>query len=475
MLIVPDILLVLLALAIVAVDLVVHGRRDHRPCYRTAWIGLLVVLVVQCLLPRDGSAVYFNGYRITPWSMLFRQLFVACALLTVWLSEPYFREGGNRRGRLTRAGDFYAILVFSVIGMFTVVSACDLTMLFLGLEMATIPLYVLTAFQRNDETSGEAAIKYIVMGSLTTAIILFGYSLLYGAAGSLRFDAIRAYAAAHPADPLLLGGALFVLAAVCFKLAAAPFHMWAPDVYEGAPTPVTAYISVASKTAALGFMLLFFYGPLDPLRGTLAPVFVALAALSMAVGNLGALKQNNFRRFMAYSSVAQVGYILTAFLSDRAFVTGALVYYIAVYLAGNMGAFFVFSIVGQRREESLDSLHGLSRRQPVLAAVLLLCMFSLAGVPPLAGFTGKFLLFACAAQSGHYRLLLFAAFNSVASLYYYMLVIKDAYIAEPTEEAAAIEVPPVARVALALVTAALLTLGLWPGLNTLVFRIGAGL
>jgi NADH-quinone oxidoreductase subunit N len=473
MVLLPDILAVVLVFGVLAADLFFNDRRDYRVVNRTAWAGLLVVFASTFLVPLDADATFWHAYRVTGWTLLFKQVFTLAAAFTVLLAGPYFREGGNLRGRLVRAGDFHIMLLVAMVGMFVIVSARDLVTLFVGLEMATIPLYVMTAFHRGEAFSAEASMKYILMGSLATAIVLFGYSLVYGATGAVHFDALAAHATRRPEDPLLFLGALFVFAAAAFKLAAAPFHMWAPDIYEGAPTPVTAFISVASKAAALGFMLVLYFGPLDAMRGALDPVLVVLAVASMVVGNLGALKQTNFRRFMAYSSIAQVGYLLTAFLASRAFAAGAILFYLFVYLAGNLAAFFVFSVVGQSRKEEFAALHGLSRRNPGLAAVLLLAMFSLAGVPPLAGFLGKFQLFASAAESGRYVLLLVAALNSVVSLYYYMIVIKEAYITPATDDAPPHAVPPAARWCLAILTAMLLVLGLWPGLNDLVFAVAA--
>lgn len=470
MLILPDLLLLLLPFAVLAADLFFNAEHSFRPAYRAAWIGLVAVFVAQCLVPHDETHTYWHRFEIAPWSLLMKQLFVVATLATVWLAKPYFEHGLPHRPKLTRGGEFFTMLAFCAGGMSVIVSSRDLITLFVGLELATIPLYVMTAFHRSEEPSAEAAMKYIVMGSLATALILFGYSLFYGAVGSLDFESIAAFAQAHPKDPLLMSGTLFVLAAVGFKLAMAPFHMWAPDVYDGAPTPVTAFISSGSKAAALGFLLLVFCGPLEPLRVALMPLFAVLAALSMLVGNLGALRQPNFRRFMAYSSIAQVGYLLLAFVTDRAFAMGSVIYYVAVYLAGNLAAFFVISAVGRRRPEELSSLRGLSRSNPGLAAVLMLAMFSLAGVPPLAGFTGKFLLFAAAASTGHYALLFFAALNSVASLYYYMIVVKEAYIVAPADAMPTVDTPLETRRILALATVAMLLLGLWPAFNDAVFR-----
>lgn len=468
MLLLPDLALGLLPFAVLAADLFANPRQDHRPGGRTAVAGFLIVAVLQLLAPHGLSATYVHNFVIEPWGLLFKQLFVLCGLLAAVLSFTYFGKGRGR-SRLSRGGEYFALLAFCTGGMSAIVSANDLVMLFVSLELATIPLYVMTAFYRGEEGSSEAAIKYIIMGSVATALILFGYSLIYGACGVLHFEAV----AATPPSPLLTAGLLFVMAAVSFKLAAAPFHMWAPDVYEGAPTPVTAFISVASKAAAFGFLLRLMRGPFASSIAALAPVFVGLAILSMVVGNLGAMRQRNFRRFMAYSSIAQVGYLLLALLAPPPYATGAILTYLFIYTAGNMAAFYVFTIAARDSDETMDVVHGLHARNPLLAAILMLAMFSLAGVPPLGGFVGKIYLFAGAAEAGRFGLVLFASLNSVASLFYYMTVIRAAYITSSTDLEPIRNPNRVLVVIAVLLGFALVVLGILAPFHHAIFRLSA--
>ena len=431
LLILPEILLALLACLVLFSDLWTRSV-DSRLPFTLSWVGLTLICVLFLALDHGVEEVYLGTYRVTGLALLFKQVFALSSLCTVLLSRSYFVPGGNFRGTMKNQGEFYTILLTCTLGMFTVVSATELLTLFIGMEMATIPLYVLSAFLKGDDSSAEASTKYIIMGSLSTGLLLFGYSFFYGAAGSLQFSDLLAVAQRAPENPLLNLGVLFVLAAIGFKLTLFPFHMWAPDVYEGAPTPVAAFLSISSKATAVAFLVVLLHGPLAPLRENLHWIILLLAGTTMTVGNLGALKQQNLRRFMAYSSIAQAGYIVMALTGEQAVTQTAIIFYLLVYGAANYGTFFIISLVGRDQEETFPALRGLGRHHPVLALLLLLFLFSLAGIPPLAGFLGKFLLFAAAAEQGYYFMVVFAALNSTVSLYYYLLLIREAYINEPT-------------------------------------------
>ncbi len=451
LLILPEISLFLLACLVLTIDLI--RQKPHSALsFNLSWIGLAILFILLLFMPHDGDTTYFGTYRITGLSLLFKQVFVLSALCTVLLSRPYFIPGENFRGTMENQGEFYTILHICTLGMFTVVSATDLLTLFVGLEMATIPLYILSAFLKGDEQSAEASTKYIIMGSLSTGFLLFGYSFLYGAAGGTQFAQILLIAQNDPTNPLLNLGVLFVLAAIGFKLTLFPFHMWAPDVYEGSPTPVTAFLSISSKATAIAFLVMLLHGPLAPLLPSLHWVLLLLAGTTMTVGNLGALRQKNLRRFMAYSSIAQAGYIVMALTGTEIMAQSAIIFYLFVYAAANYTAFFIISLVGQKQEETFAALRGLGKQYPGLAVILMLSLFSLAGIPPMAGFMGKFLLFAAAAEQGYYAMVVFAALNSTISLYYYLLLIKEAYINAPPTEPLALKMNLHQKTSLALLT-----------------------
>jgi len=469
-LLLPDLIILLLAALILGIDLC-RDKAESTLTFHVCWAGLMIIFFILLTLPYDQQALYLGGYQVTGTGLLFKQIFVLSALFSVLLSGPYFTPGGNHRGVLKYRSEFLFIILLCTFGMFTVVSATDLLTLFIGMELATIPLYILSGFQKEDSLSVEASTKYIIMGSLSTGLLLFGYSFLYGCAGSLTFEAIAAACSANPDEPLLKLGVLFVLASIGFKLTLFPFHMWAPDVYDGAPSPVTAFISVSSKAVAIAFLLILIYGPLAAMHSYLQPILLILAAATMTVGNLGALKQQRLRRFMAYSSIAQAGYIIMAMAGEREAAYSSILFYLFVYAAANYAIFFILAIIGRTGEEKLSGLQGMGKKNPLLAAVLMLTLFSLAGIPPLAGFMGKFLLFAAAAQKGYYAMVVFAALNSTISLYYYLLLVKEAYITEPSIEQKPLILDPIQKTSLALLTSAMIFAGIIPVFSSTILAV----
>jgi NADH-quinone oxidoreductase subunit N len=462
----PDLALLALALLLLIADLR-GGKSNGEGAFHLAWIGLASIAILLAGVPSHTLEAAFGGYTATRSGQVWKLLFTLATFGTVLLARPYFRAGGNARGRLAQPGAFFALLVLCTQGMFALVSATDLLTFYLGLELATLPIFALAAFQPRDADSVEAGSKYVLMGGLSSALLLFGLSFLYGATGSLDFHSLALAVRSAPNEPVLWGGVIFLLGGLGFKLAMFPLHMWAPDVYEGAPTPVMAFLSVGSKAAAVAALAIVFLGPLDGLRPVLVPFFCIAAALSMAAGNLGAMRQSNLRRFVAYSSVAQVGYMLVAMLGESIAARNALQYNLAAYGATSFALYFIMGIVGREGPETLPSLRGLSRRSPGLAALLVLCMFSLAGIPPLAGFLGKFMLFTAAAAEGHYIVVGIALANAVVSFYYYMLVVKEAYIVAPAVSAASTEAGPIRlgpwkTIALWVLAGLMLVLGLCP-------------
>jgi len=463
-LLLPELILLLLAILLLGIDLYRNKPRST-VTFHICWIGLLLLFFVLLNLPYDTSILYLGSYQVTGTSLLFKQIFTLSAFFTVLLSAPYFTPGGNHRGTLKHRSEFLFIILLCTFGMFVVVSSTDLLTLFIGMELATIPLYILSGFHKEDNLSVEASTKYIIMGSLSTGLLLFGYSFLYGCAGSVDFAAIAMACETNPSDPLLKLGVLFVLAAIGFKLTLFPFHMWAPDVYDGAPTPVTAFISVSSKAVAIAFLLILLYGPLAALHSYLQPILLILAACTMTIGNLGALKQKQLRRFMAYSSIAQAGYIIMAMAGNASSAYSSIIFYLYVYAAANYAIFFILSLIGANGDENLGGLAGLGKKNPVIAAVLMLTLFSLAGIPPLAGFMGKFLLFAAAAEQGYYAMVVFAALNSTISLYYYLLLVKEAYISDPGFENQPLVLNITQKLSLTFLTCSMVFVGLIPAFS----------
>ncbi len=465
--IIPDLLLLILPFLVIGSRLFV--KDNSKIPWRIANIGLVLIFALLNFIPLAGGSRFFiNNWNVSDFGILMREVLVLSAILGVWLSKDYFNHGGDGKPAMNQIAEFIGTIAFATFGGITVISACDLLTFFLGLEIATIPMYALTAWNKRDQLGSEAATKYILMGSVATAFELFGFSYLYGFAGSLQFDAIKETVLAG-STPLLWVAVLFLFSGIGFKLTLFPFHTWAPDVYEGAPTPVTALLSVSSKATAIAFLVVLIYGPLAPVQEQIAPFIALLAGATLFVGNLGALKQFRLRRFMAYSSIAQAGYIMVALLGPAEIAKTAIIYYLFIYTVANYLAFFVFGIIGHHREESFASLRGLSKQSTFLAAALAVAMFSLAGIPPMAGFFGKFHLFFSSATSGHYALVVFAVLNNVLALYYYLQVIKSAWVDEPEGELNPLRLTKRQLWTTIVLMVAAMLLGILPFLSTNIF------
>ncbi len=466
--IIPDILLLLFPFIVIGSRLFCNYR-SQLP-WRIANFGFIAIFILLNFIPlASGEGKFFIcNWKIDDFGVLMREVLMISAILGMWLSKDYFEHGADGKPQMHQIAEFIGSIAFATFGGVTVVSACDLLTFFLGLEIATIPMYALTAWNKKDQLGSEAATKYILMGSVATAFELFGFSYLYGFAGSLHFNEIQ-QAVAAGTSPLLWIAVLFLFCGIGFKLTLFPFYTWAPDVYEGAPTPVTAVLSVTSKATAIAFLVVLVFGPFAPIQEQIAPFIALLAGTTLFVGNLGALKQSRLRRFMAYSSIAQAGYIMVALLGPATTAKTAIVYYLFVYAISNYLAFFVFGIIGHHREETFASLRGLSKQNPSLAIALAISMFSLAGIPPLAGFFGKFHLFFSGASTGHYALVTFAVLNNVLALFYYIQLIKSAWVDEPDGHLTPLRLTRRQRGVIALLTIAVIAIGFLPFLSNNIF------
>ncbi len=452
----PELLLFGWIVVVLFMDLfTAEDKRDGLVLTSTA-LFMFFLSIFTIFMPA-GS---IHNYVVRDWSIPLRVLFSASAFFSLLLARPAFKHGAGRE-RMQEGGVFVMLLLISTLGMFILSASNELITFFLGLEMATLPLYALSTWHR-DKTGSEAGIKYLLIGALSTALLLFGCSFIYGATGSLHFTDIGMRLSSAMDTGLIHLGTLFILAALAFKLSAAPFHMWAPDVYAGAPTSITAFIASGSKVAGVLALLLLFYGPLAKLEqdNGLDQAFMLLAAVSMIVGNLGALKQTHFNRFMAYSSIAQVGFLFMALSGVfGSLAVATVVFYLVVYVFSNYLAFFVMHTLADKRSETLASLRGLSQQSPLLALAMMIAMFSLAGLPPFGGFIGKIPLFFAAAENDHYFLIFFGAVNAVVALYYYMIVVKEAYINKPEGELSDITISATQRWAILLLVILVITLG----------------
>lgn len=410
-----------------------------------------------CILLPPVAAVPSLGLALTPFARFFTVLFSLTALLVLLLSHDYNRRRGI-------SGEEYpATVLFAAFGMGVLGGATNLLTLFLGLEGLTFGFYFLVAIDRERPAAGEAGLKYLLMGAVAAAFTAFGLALIFTGTGTLELaPAMKGLAGAGRADSLLLAGAGFLLAGIAFKMSLVPAHLWTPDVYEGAPTPVVAFLSTASKGAAVAVLLLLLTagGGIGPLR---MPLWV-LSFLSMVVGNLPALAQRSLKRMLAYSAIAQMGYIALALLVIGEGGYGAAVYYLVAYTAMNLAAFGVLaSLAGTAESGELEDYRGLGYSRPFQGAVLALAMFALAGIPPTAGFIGKFFIFSAAIRGGEVALAVIGILTAVVSVYYYLRVVVNLYLrpADTVVVTAGGTVPEM--VALSCAAAVIFFLGIFPG------------
>jgi NADH-quinone oxidoreductase subunit N len=466
---IPDLLLLILPFLIV-VSRIFSSKRSLIPWY-VAFLGLITIFVLLNCITVGETQLFLSNWKVDRFGILMREFLVLAALMGISFSKDYFNHTSDFTPRMHQLSEFMGTVIMGTFGGVVVISASDLLTFFIGLELATIPMYALTAWNKKDSEGSEAATKYILMGSVATAFELFGFSYLYGFSGSMHFTDIAASVLINPSSPLLWISVLFLLSGIGFKLTLFPFHTWAPDVYEGAPTPVTAILSVTSKAVAISFVTVLVFGPLNGVKEQMAPFLALLAGTTLFVGNLGALKQYKLRRFMAYSSISQAGYLLIALLGPYEFALSSIVYYLFIYAFSNFLTFFIFGVIERNRPETFDSLRGLSKESPILAVALVIALFSLAGIPPLAGFLGKFQLFYSAAQNHHYVLITFAILNNVLALYYYIQLIKSAWVepADPTAYRLIVNLRQ--KVWIIILSVAILLGAILPFLNDNIFKI----
>ncbi len=416
-LIIPQIFLTVWALLVLTSDFFLK-RRSRIGLGYFSILGLALTAVLTMLVS-DG-ACFFGTYLSDSYGRLFNIIFILAAMMTI-LAAIDFAEM-----KLAHKGEFYGLILLSTAGMMFLSGAAELLTMYVSLELATIPLYVLAAYLKKDLKSSEAGLKYLIIGGASSAILLFAISLLYGLSGTTVLADIRVWNLSAYKLNLGLGMALIMfIAGFGFKLAAAPFHMWAPDVYEGAPTPITAFLSVASKAAGLVAFVRIFFSPLIIAKTDWVLILEIVAVLAMVIGNFVALYQTNIKRMLAYSSIAQVGYVLVALAAANGYSIIGMMIFLLAYLFANIGAFMVaIGFSNTTGSDEIDDYAGLIRRNPLAAIMMTIFLLSLVGLPPTAGFLGKYWLFAAAVKAGMYWLVVVAVLTSVVSLFYYMNVVR---------------------------------------------------
>ncbi|HEV3333393.1 MAG TPA: NADH-quinone oxidoreductase subunit N [Bryobacteraceae bacterium] len=434
----PAIMLALFGCAILLADFWVCRAPRQRK-----WLTLVVLLAEgfaglglwrqHAFLAASGlkQLTGFQGsVTVDSFGIFFNWIFVIAAVVVASVSYKYLEVAGEHHG------EYYSLILLAQSGMYFLAAGTDLVTLFIGLELMALCFYVMVGFLRTDRRSNEAALKYLLLGAFSTGFLAYGFSVMYGIAGSTKLADVTAAIAARSAwDPVVFLALTTTSVGLLFKISAVPFHMWAPDAYEGAPTTVTAYLSVASKAASIAFLLRIFLGPLAPAREAWEPLLAAVAIATLTLGNLAAMNQTNIKRLLAYSSISHAGYMLLGLVAGNQTGIDGISVYVMVYTFMNLGAFLV--LVALRRAniigEDLDDIAGLMHKSPGYAVLMLIFLLSLAGIPPTAGFLGKYYIFLALLQTGHYALAVIATLYVAVAIYYYFKIVRSMFVREETE------------------------------------------
>ncbi len=464
-LIIPEMFLFLWALVVIVFDVGSKRRKSDSVGYLTM-AGLVITAIL--LYNFHGGISFNNMFSSDILALFFKVIFLGSAFMAVGSSFGLASDKiKNHRG------EYYGLILFSTVGMMFLSSSNELISLYVGLELTTIPLFILAAYYKDNKISVEAGLKYFIVGAFSSAILLYGLSLLYGFTGTTDLTMIKInlsllFLSAGKIGPGLILAIVMIVAGIGFKLALVPFHMWAPDVYQGAPTPITAFLSVGSKAAGVvAFARIFVHGLVAFSDEVMRPldwgiIVAVLAAAAMILGNITALRQHNIKRMLAYSSIAQIGYVMIGMVAVSELGIASVGFYMFMYLFANMGAFAVATIFNDKTgSDSISSYSGLSKSSPALAACMAIFLLSLTGIPPLGGFAAKYMVFAAGIEAGYNWLVILGLLTAVVSLYYYANVIKMMYFSSDNPDIK-INIHPAARLVLVLGIIGIIIFGIYP-------------
>jgi NADH-quinone oxidoreductase subunit N len=454
--ILPEIVLAIFGMLVMVLDPLMDKRRSQRTLGAIALVGSLAALAATLFQAQYPGLGFWNMVQVDSFSVFFHFLVAAVTVVVILTSFEYMQVQG------IRAGEYYALILFGALGMSLMSSAVELVLIFIALEISSISTYILAGFRRRAAISSESSVKYFLLGSFATAFFLYGVALMFGATGSTSITVIGTTLRSGNIPVLAYVGVALMFVGLGFKVAAAPFHVWTPDVYEGAPAPVVGFMSTAPKAAVFAVLLRIMFEADAP--GRLWLIWVA-AALSMTIGNLGALVQDNVKRLLAYSSIAHAGYLLVAYAALPNNGIPAAMFYAASYAAMNVGAFAVISHIGGEGERyvTLEDYEGLGRRSPLLAAILTIFLLSLIGIPITGGFFAKFYVFSAALQANLVGLVIIGVLNSAIASYYYLRLIVVMYMRDARENLPLSPIPVGLAAALAISLATTIYLGVLPG------------
>jgi NADH-quinone oxidoreductase subunit N len=426
----PVLVLSVFAMGVLVLDL--WAGKNKTLLMFVSLVGLLMTAISAFAKHPIPAFAFTDSYTVDHLSLFFICIFTLSSALTILLSSEYNEREG------IKAGEYYSLILFCTVGMILLASSTDMIMIFLGIEIVSICLYVLAGIKRDNPASNEAALKYFLLGAFATGFLLYGMTLVYGSTESTNLFKIAEFVKSDSAqsNPLLLMGIVLLVIGFGFKVAAAPFHMWAPDVYQGAPTPVTAFMSVGPKAAAFAAFFRIFSEAVPDLAPSWEILLCTIAVLSMVVGNLGAIMQTNIKRMLAFSSISHAGYLLIAVIAKSSMSGSSLLFYMLSYAFTTFGAFGIIILLGRKGEENLEleNYSGLAYKHPLMALSMTVFLLSLGGLPPFAGFVAKFYIFSAAIEEGFVTLVIIAVLNSAISFYYYLKVVVFMYMKEPAGE-----------------------------------------
>ena len=465
--ILPEIVLSIFGIAIMVLDPLMDEEKSQKTLGGIGLAGAVAALISTWIMAQTPGYAFSDVVRVDGFSVFFHVLVIAIGTVLILTSYEYMAV------QRIRAGEYYGLILFGMVGMCLMSSAVELVLIFIALEISSISTYILAGFRRRSAISSESSLKYFLLGSFATAFFLYGVALMFGATGSTNIDQISAALSAKNVSVLAYVAVAFMFVGLGFKVAAAPFHIWTPDVYEGAPAPIVGFMSTAPKAAAFAVLLRVLFEINAPGRFWL--IWVS-AAISMTLGNVAALVQNNLKRLLAYSSIAHAGYVLVAFAAKPELGAPAVMFYTAAYAAMNVGAFAVVSHFANEGEHyvTLEDYAGLGRRSPILAGALGIFLISLIGIPITGGFFAKFYVFSAALQSGLVGLTIIGVTNSAIGAYYYLRVIVVMYMRDSREEVPVLPISAPFAVALVISLAATIYLGVTPN-RVLAFVQRSGL
>lgn len=463
----PEISLLALIVILLIYDLCAGAR--GRKYFQTVAAVLMAVHVAGCFFPVPEGQLFGGMFETTRMGTLVKAILGLGTLLVFLQANGALKKEDSA----FKTGEFYVLTLSTLLGMYFMISSGNFLMLYLGLETASIPLACLVAFDKYKHNSAEAGAKFILTAALSSGVLLYGISMIYGTCGTLYFSDVPYL---MDMSAMQIAGMVFFMAGMGFKISLVPFHLWTADVYQGAPTSVTAYLSVVSKGSAAFVLMLVLFKVFAPMAYIWKDLMYGLIVVTITVANLFAIRQNNIKRFFAFSSISQAGYIMLALMSGSAAGMSALVYYVLIYVLSNMAAFGVIAAIDTRTGKvDISDYDGLYSTNPRLALVMMLALFSLGGIPPFAGFFSKFFIFAAAASQGYYVLVLIALVNTVISLYYYLLVVKAMFIKKSETPIAPFRSDAPMALSLAVCVAGILLAGLVSCIYTGISALGFGM